>query len=105
MGKSFAQLLTSRAVLIAVGLAVEGGGSGWMACRGPVGVRRRGCGPESGWWFSEFMGGDRQPPFALDEGSLARPLGGLTDVLECWLCEFVGQDWKTGVVGLEGWGS
>lgn len=31
MGKSFAQLLTSNAVLIAVGLAGVGGGRGWMA--------------------------------------------------------------------------
>lgn len=30
MGNSFAQLLTSNAVLIAVGLAAVGGGSGWM---------------------------------------------------------------------------
>ena len=30
IGKSFAQLLTSRAVLMAVGLAAVGGGRGWM---------------------------------------------------------------------------
>lgn len=44
MGKSFAQLLTRRAVLIAVGLAAVGGGRGWMFCGGAVEVRRRGGG-------------------------------------------------------------
>ena len=42
MGKSLAQLLTSRAVLIAAGLAAVGGGRGWMFCSGAVDVRRRG---------------------------------------------------------------
>lgn len=42
MGKSFAQLLTSRAVLIAAGLAAVGGGRGWIFCSGAVDVRRRG---------------------------------------------------------------
>lgn len=42
IGKSFAQLLTSRAVLIAAGLAAVGGGRGWMFCRGAVDVRCRG---------------------------------------------------------------
>lgn len=42
MGKSFAQLLTSRAVLIAAGLAAVGGGRGWMFCSGAVDARRRG---------------------------------------------------------------
>lgn len=40
MGKSFAQLLTSRAVLIAVGLAAVGGGRGRIRCNGAVDVRR-----------------------------------------------------------------
>lgn len=44
MGKSFAQLLTRSAVLIAVGLAAVGGGSGWMFWIGAVDVRRRGGG-------------------------------------------------------------
>ena len=44
MGKSFAQLLTSSAVLIAVGLAAVGGGSGLMRWRGAVDVRRGGGG-------------------------------------------------------------
>lgn len=44
MGKSFAQLLTSRAVLIAVGLAAVGGGRGWMFCGGAIDVRRGGTG-------------------------------------------------------------
>jgi hypothetical protein len=53
MGKSFAQLLTSRAVLIAVGLAAVGGGRGWMFWIGAVDVRRRGgggpCGGSACW--------------------------------------------------------
>lgn len=43
MGKSLAQLLTRRAVLIAAGLAVVGGGRDWMF-RGAVDVRRSGVG-------------------------------------------------------------
>jgi hypothetical protein len=42
MGKSFAQLLTSNAVLIAAGLAAVGGGRGWMFCSGAVEARRNG---------------------------------------------------------------
>lgn len=44
MGKSFAQLLTRSAVLIAVGLAAVGGGRGRIRCSGAVDVRRGGCG-------------------------------------------------------------
>jgi len=44
IGKSFAQLLTSRAVLIAVGLAAVGGGRGRMFWGGAVEARRRGGG-------------------------------------------------------------
>lgn len=44
MGKSLAQLLTRRAVLIAVGLAAVGGGRGWMFWGGAVEVRREGSG-------------------------------------------------------------
>ena len=45
MGKSFAQLLTSSAVLMAVGLAAVGGGKGWILCNGAVDVRLGGaCG-------------------------------------------------------------
>lgn len=42
IGKSFAQLLTRRAVLIAVGLAGNGGGSGWSDCKGAPDGRRDG---------------------------------------------------------------
>jgi hypothetical protein len=54
MGKSLAQLLTSRAVLIAVGLAGDGGGRGWMLWIGAVEARRRGggIGPWGKGWFS-----------------------------------------------------
>lgn len=48
MGKSFAQLLTSSAVLIAVGLAAVGGGRGWMFWIGAVDVRRSGGGGRCG---------------------------------------------------------
>lgn len=44
IGKTFAQLLTSNAVLIAVGLAAVGGGRGWIIWSGAVEVRRRGGG-------------------------------------------------------------
>lgn len=44
IGNSFAQLLTSKAVLIAVGLAAVGGGRGWMFWGGAVEVRREGSG-------------------------------------------------------------
>jgi hypothetical protein len=44
IGKSFAQLLTSRAVLMAVGLAGDGGGKGRMLGAGAVDARRRGGG-------------------------------------------------------------
>jgi hypothetical protein len=46
MGKSFGQLLTKRAVLIAFGLAVFGGGRG-CNCAGAVEIRLS-CGPECG---------------------------------------------------------
>ena len=42
IGNSLAQLLTSKAVLIAAGLAAVGGGSDWIFCSGAVDVRRRG---------------------------------------------------------------
>jgi hypothetical protein len=58
IGKSFAQLLTSRAVLMAVGLAGDGGGKGRMLCTGAVDARRRGggkgsdpCGVDAGLWW------------------------------------------------------
>lgn len=44
IGNSFAQLLTRRAVLMAVGLAGNGGGSGWSDCRGAPDGRRDGPG-------------------------------------------------------------
>lgn len=64
MGKSLAQLLTSRAVLIAVGLAAVGGGRGWMFWIGAVDVRWRGGGGRcggiacAGCVFSEGSGGE-----------------------------------------------
>lgn len=42
MGKSFAQLLTSSAVLMAVGLAGAGGGRGWTFVIGAVEARLKG---------------------------------------------------------------
>lgn len=42
MGKSFAQLLTSSAVLMAVGLAGAGGGRGWTFVIGAVDARLKG---------------------------------------------------------------
>jgi hypothetical protein len=113
MGKSFAQLLTSSAVLTAVGLAGEGGGRGWTVWTGPVGVRRSGGGggDEGGgggawvcdvaeWWlFSAFMGGGG-PPLALGLESLLYGCGesrdGLVGLLDC------GKDGKTGDVGSDG---
>lgn len=44
IGKSFAQLLTRRAVLMAVGLAGEGGGRGWTFRIGAVDARLKGGG-------------------------------------------------------------
>jgi hypothetical protein len=63
MGKSFAQLLTSNAVLIAVGLAAVGGGRGWMFWIGAVDVRRSGGGGRCGivvwgWAVDEGSGGE-----------------------------------------------
>lgn len=49
IGKTFAQLLTSKAVLIAVGLAAVGGGRGWIIWGGAVEVRRRGGGGRCCW--------------------------------------------------------
>ena len=42
IGKSFAQLLTSSAVLMAVGLAGAGGGRGWTFVIGAVDARLKG---------------------------------------------------------------
>lgn len=63
MGNSLAQLLTRRAVLIAVGLAAVGGGRGWIFWIGAVDVRRRGGGGRCGivdWGcaVSEGSGGE-----------------------------------------------
>lgn len=44
IGNSFGQLLTSSAVLIALGLAGDGGGRGWIVCEGVVDTRRSGAG-------------------------------------------------------------
>jgi hypothetical protein len=57
MGKSFAQLLTSRAVLIAAGLAAVGGGRGWIFCIGAVDVRRNGGAGRGGGPIDVFCGG------------------------------------------------
>lgn len=48
MGKSFAQLLTSRAVLMAVGLAGAGGGRGWTFVIGAMDARLKGGAAEGG---------------------------------------------------------
>lgn len=58
IGKSFAQLLTNSAVLIAVGLAGVGGGRGWMFREGAVETRRNGGGcrrGEEGAWFPAVL--------------------------------------------------
>lgn len=44
IGKSFAQLLTKRAVLIAVGLGGDGGETDWVLWTGAVDARRKGGG-------------------------------------------------------------
>lgn len=70
MGKSFAQLLTSKAVLMAVGLAAVGGGRGRMFCGG-TGLWE-GCGVVCGFDVgSEVV-------VSLQSGMVGSPLVGRT---------------------------
>lgn len=105
IGKSFAQLLTNKAVLIAVGVAWDGGGDGWAVCIGVVDARRRGGGsPQNesrgleGWrgrWFST--------PGSSWDGLCIAALGGLSDDEGagggccCCVCPKVGR------IGVEGY--
>ena len=118
MGKSFAQLLTSKAVLMAVGLAGEGGGRGLMLCAGAVDARRRGGGREEKdpwgvvggrWWMS------LAEALAIVETSLEEPcgvsLGGLSvdagvgESCVWLLLVWDGNDGSMGVEGLENIGA
>lgn len=76
MGKSFAQLLTSRAVLMAVGLAGDGGGRGRTLWTGAVEVRRRGG------------AGGLEPLLALTAGEA--PAGDEMSLEEAWGVSFCG---------------
>jgi hypothetical protein len=107
MGKSFAQLLTSRAVLIAAGLAAVGGGRGWMFCSGAVDARRRGGAGRGGgpvdvpWGGGERSVGEATSLYELGVGvgqsRLAEWLAGF------WVCGFIGTpDGEGCVVGVGG---
>lgn len=69
MGNSFAQLLTSNAVLIAVGLAAVGGGSGWMFWIGAVEARRRSAGLAGGGRDMEVVDAEGCRPCGVRDGS------------------------------------
>lgn len=114
MGKSFAQLLTSKAVLIAVGLAGEGGGRGLMLCAGAVEARRRGggrvvkdpCGVVGGrWWMSlpealATVDTSLEEPCGVSFGGLSVDAGvGESCVWLLLVCD--GNDGSMGVEGLE----
>lgn len=116
MGKSFAQLLTNRAVLIAVGLAAVGGGRGWMFCGGAIDGRRGGIecccvagGADWGWG----VGGWSDVLISLGEGALVgADLGGSAAAPSdaCCCCALVfgrgddGGDLRVGVGGPDGKG-
>lgn len=108
MGKSFAQLLTRSAVLIAVGLAAVGGGRGWIICGGAVEVRRRGGGGRCGGWMFWVRGDGSAGEVSLRFGfgvSFAEVVGGPS----CWVdrvgmgCD-EGEGRMVGVGGPEGKG-
>lgn len=107
IGKSLAQLLTSRAVLIAAGLAAVGGGRGWMFCSGAVDVRRRGgAGRGGGPIDGPCSGGDRSVGGVASLWvGLKRVAGGLAGF---WACGIVGtpdgEECNVGVGGPEGKG-
>lgn len=69
MGNSFAQLLTSNAVLIAVGLAAVGGGRGLMFWIGAVEARRMGAGLAGGGREIEVVDAEGCRPCGVRYGS------------------------------------
>lgn len=98
MGKSLAQLLTSRAVLIAAGLAAVGGGRGWMFCSGAVDVRRRGGAGRGGGPIDRPCGGGE-----MSVGGVTSLCVGLKRVAGFWACENVGTpDGEECIVGVGG---
>lgn len=109
IGKSFAQLLTSSAVLIALGLAGDGGGRGSTVWTGPFVVRRSGFGGGGGemwfcdvpdcWWFSPFVDGEGTR-LALGFKSLLDAFGEGLDGVAGSLGS--GKHGETGVVGFDG---
>lgn len=107
MGKSLAQLLTSSAVLMAVGLAAVGGGKGLMCCRGAVDARRRGGGGLCGAGAADVValplwlrgGSGERCGFALFgfEGIFAWEVAGFSGCCGC-PCAFTGGEDEGGLI-------
>lgn len=116
MGNILAQLLTSNAVLMAVGLAAVGGGRGLICCGGAVDARRNGGGGRCG---TGAVGVVAEIGWGVDEGSgdrcelagtgFGESLGWEAVAFDdCWAWAFTGCDDEgvltDGVGGAEGTG-
>lgn len=106
IGNNLAQLLTSRAVLIAAGLAAVGGGSGWIFCKGAVDVRRRGGAGRGGATAvacdeGDGSGGDATSGCETVVGfGLSGLAGGLMRFCECAVTGVADGDGR--IVGVDG---